>query len=166
MWVNLGLTLVWLVLLLPTMLWWKESILWVAMMSIWANVASHFAGYVAGRTEVMAQKGYNLTEADRQWLTNTFQLRASTNTMTIANPRSIQWASIKRQRRASSVQRRVSVRVTIQHPSRTPLRPIFPTTTSTSPKSFPPPTPNLLNSSVSSPETSDQSTRHEVLDEC
>jgi hypothetical protein len=158
MWVNLGLTLVWLVLLLPTMLWWKESILWVAMMSIWANVASHFAGYVAGRTEVMAQKGYNLTEADRQWLTNTFQLRASTNTMTIASPRSIRWANIKRQRRANSVQRRVSVRVTIPQN--------FPTIPLTSPKSFPPPTPNLLNSSVSSPETSDQSTRHEVLDEC
>lgn len=29
--------IMWVVLALPTLLWWKESILWVALMSIYAN---------------------------------------------------------------------------------------------------------------------------------
>lgn len=28
---------IWLLLLIPTLLWWKESILWVAFMSLYAN---------------------------------------------------------------------------------------------------------------------------------
>lgn len=44
-------TLTWMLLLVPTLLWWKDSILWVAIMSIWANVASHWSGYQAARAE-------------------------------------------------------------------------------------------------------------------
>lgn len=70
MWANLWFTLIWLVLIIPTLFWWTDSILWVAVMSIWANVASHFAGFIAGRTEVDAKRGYNLTEADKAWIMN------------------------------------------------------------------------------------------------
>lgn len=65
---NLYLTILWLLLIFPTLLWWKDSILWVALMSIWANVASHFAAYIAARFEEQQQQGHNLTEADRAWI--------------------------------------------------------------------------------------------------
>jgi hypothetical protein len=48
---NLVATLIWILLIIPTLLWWKESILWVALMSIWANVVGHFSAYVAARAE-------------------------------------------------------------------------------------------------------------------
>lgn len=46
-----SLTLTWLLLGIPTMLWWKESIAWVAWMSLYANVASHWAAYQGARAE-------------------------------------------------------------------------------------------------------------------
>ncbi len=49
--VHLALTGLWIVLILPTMLWWRESVLWVALMSLWANIASHFAAWQASRAE-------------------------------------------------------------------------------------------------------------------
>ena len=85
MYFNFGLTLVWLLLIIPTMVWWKDSILWVAMMSIWANVASHFTGYIAGRSAVQAKKGHNLTEADKAWIMSIVQQHVCINNMTTAN---------------------------------------------------------------------------------
>jgi len=49
-------TIVWTILIIPTILWWRDSIVWVVFMSLWANIASHLAGYVAGRTEVKGEK--------------------------------------------------------------------------------------------------------------
>lgn len=28
----------WVIMIIPTVLWWKESILWVAIMSLYANI--------------------------------------------------------------------------------------------------------------------------------
>lgn len=44
-------TIVWAALIIPTVLWWKDSVQWVAVMSVWANVASHFASYQGARAE-------------------------------------------------------------------------------------------------------------------
>ena len=44
-------TIVWLVLVIPTVLFWPESVLWVALMSVWANVAGHWSSYQASRVE-------------------------------------------------------------------------------------------------------------------
>jgi uncharacterized membrane protein YdbT with pleckstrin-like domain len=44
-------TVVWLVLVIPSLLWWSHSILWVILLSVWANVASHFAGWQGARAE-------------------------------------------------------------------------------------------------------------------
>jgi hypothetical protein len=44
-------TLVWATLAIPTLLWWKESILWVALMSLYANVVGHWGAYQASRAE-------------------------------------------------------------------------------------------------------------------
>lgn len=49
--IHLILTVFWMLMAIPTMIWWKESILWVAFMSLYANVASHWAAYQASRTE-------------------------------------------------------------------------------------------------------------------
>jgi len=46
-----ALTLVWVALVLPTLLWWRESVLWVALMSLWANIASHWAAREAAKAK-------------------------------------------------------------------------------------------------------------------
>jgi hypothetical protein len=45
------LTLMWAALVLPTLLWWRESVLWVALMSLWANIASHWAAREAAKAK-------------------------------------------------------------------------------------------------------------------
>lgn len=30
-------------MIIPTLIWWKDSVLWVALMSLWANIASHWS---------------------------------------------------------------------------------------------------------------------------
>lgn len=38
---------VWVLLLIPTLIWWKQSILWVAAMSLYANFVGHFSAWDA-----------------------------------------------------------------------------------------------------------------------
>lgn len=45
------MTILWMLLLIPSLIWWKESVLWVIVMSLWANVASHWAGFQASQGE-------------------------------------------------------------------------------------------------------------------
>lgn len=65
---NKSMTALWILLIIPTLLFWKESVLWVALMSLWANIVGHFSAYVAGRGEIAQQQGYNLTDADKRWI--------------------------------------------------------------------------------------------------
>ena len=46
-----GLTIVWLLLVVPSVLWWRESIPWLVFMSVWANIAGHFAAWQGSRAE-------------------------------------------------------------------------------------------------------------------
>jgi hypothetical protein len=46
-----SLAITWGLLAVPTVLWWRESILWVAFMSLYANVSGHWAAYQATRAE-------------------------------------------------------------------------------------------------------------------
>lgn len=48
---HLCMTIVWVLLLVPTLIWWKESILWIAGMSLYANFVGHFSAYQAARSE-------------------------------------------------------------------------------------------------------------------
>lgn len=50
-------TAVWLALVIPTVWWWRDSIAWVAAMSVWANVAGHFSSWQAARAEEAADNG-------------------------------------------------------------------------------------------------------------
>ncbi len=49
---HLAATLAWMVLAVPTVLAWRDSILWVALMSVWANVAAHWAAFEAAREDL------------------------------------------------------------------------------------------------------------------
>ena len=48
---HLFMMVVWTFLLIPTIIWWKESILWVSIMSIYAVWISHFSAYDAAKAE-------------------------------------------------------------------------------------------------------------------
>ena len=45
-------TLVWAALIVPSLLWWRQSVPWLVFMSVWANVGTHFSAYQAARSEV------------------------------------------------------------------------------------------------------------------
>jgi hypothetical protein len=45
------LTLVWVALVLPTLFLWRESVLWVALMSLWANIAAHWGAREAAKAK-------------------------------------------------------------------------------------------------------------------
>lgn len=47
--IHLALTCVWGLLVIPTIVWWKESILWVGLISCYANAAAHWAAYEGAR---------------------------------------------------------------------------------------------------------------------
>lgn len=46
-----ALTLTWSALTVPTLLWWKDSVAWVAYMSLWANIAAHASAWQGARAE-------------------------------------------------------------------------------------------------------------------
>lgn len=56
---HLLMMVLWGSLALPTVIWWKESILWVAFMSLYANFVGHYGAYQATRAEKEAQNGSN-----------------------------------------------------------------------------------------------------------
>jgi hypothetical protein len=51
---HLVMMVVWAALAIPTVLIWKQSILWVAFMSLYANFVGHFSGWDAARAEESA----------------------------------------------------------------------------------------------------------------
>jgi hypothetical protein len=48
---HLAAAALWALLLVPTVIWWKNSILWVAGCSLYANVIAHLAAYAGARAE-------------------------------------------------------------------------------------------------------------------
>jgi hypothetical protein len=47
---------VWALLLIPTLLLWKSSVLWVSAMSLYANFVGHLSAAKASRAEQEAEK--------------------------------------------------------------------------------------------------------------
>lgn len=89
---NLYFTFLWLALTVPSLLWWSNSILWVIVISLWANIVGHFSAYIAARSEVAQLKGYNLNDLDKEWLSElmTAHTHISPSTATIiSQPRVI-----------------------------------------------------------------------------
>lgn len=54
----------WFGMIIPTVLLWSKSILWVAFLSIYANAATHYSAYAAERSEVQAVDVKESIEAD------------------------------------------------------------------------------------------------------
>ena len=52
---HLGMIVVWLLLAIPSILWWKTSVLWVIILSLYANIVGHMSGYSGARAEKEAQ---------------------------------------------------------------------------------------------------------------
>jgi hypothetical protein len=48
---HLTMIFVWAGLAIPGILFWKDSVLFVIILSLYANIAGEFAGYQAARTE-------------------------------------------------------------------------------------------------------------------
>ncbi len=58
---NLYLAAAWMLLIIPTVLFWSESVLFVAAASVYANVAGHIAAWQASRAEEMADPEVDTT---------------------------------------------------------------------------------------------------------
>lgn len=63
---NMHLTFFWFFCIIPTLLWLGTSVLWVLIISLWANIASHFAAALVSYEQLTDVHG-NLTddESDR-----------------------------------------------------------------------------------------------------
>lgn len=48
---HLGLTILWVALMVPALLWWKESVPFLVFVSVYANIAGHYSAYEAARGE-------------------------------------------------------------------------------------------------------------------
>lgn len=70
---NLVLTFLWVALTIPSLLFWSESILWVIVISLWANIVGHFSAYLAAHSEAAQEKGHNLTKLDKEWILEQLQ---------------------------------------------------------------------------------------------
>lgn len=46
----------WALLAIPTLLWWRESILWVAFMSLYANFVGHAGAAEAAEAKLLTQE--------------------------------------------------------------------------------------------------------------
>lgn len=57
---HVSLAIMWALLLIPTLIWWKESILWVATMSLYANFVGHLSSYEAAKSAGLEQKDRDL----------------------------------------------------------------------------------------------------------
>jgi preprotein translocase subunit SecG len=53
------LAAVWMLLTIPTVLWWHDSVLWVAFASLYANALTHVSSYMGGRAEKAANDNGN-----------------------------------------------------------------------------------------------------------
>lgn len=51
------MVLVWIGLSFPGLLWWKESITFVIILSLYANIAAEFSAYQGARTEKKQEEG-------------------------------------------------------------------------------------------------------------
>ena len=53
---HLVMTVLWILLIIPTVLYWKSSIIWLVFMSLYAIITGHFSSYEATRAEIITKK--------------------------------------------------------------------------------------------------------------
>lgn len=52
---NLVLTVFWGLLVIPTLLWWQGSVLWLVFMAVYVICATHWSNHIAWKTERAAK---------------------------------------------------------------------------------------------------------------
>ncbi|MCZ3400801.1 hypothetical protein [Klebsiella pneumoniae] len=58
---HLVAAVMWVGLAIPSLIWWKDSVLWVILISIYANIVGHLSGYSAARADQAAQESEDST---------------------------------------------------------------------------------------------------------
>ena len=58
---HLVAAVMWVILAIPSLIWWKNSVLWVILISIYANIVGHLSGYSAARADQSAEENEDPT---------------------------------------------------------------------------------------------------------
>ncbi|HIG9532614.1 TPA: hypothetical protein ACYEP7_002538 [Klebsiella pneumoniae] len=58
---HLVAAVMWVGLAIPSLIWWKDSALWVILISIYANIVGHLSGYSAARADQAAEESEDST---------------------------------------------------------------------------------------------------------
>ena len=58
---HLVAAVMWVGLAIPSLIWWKVSVLWVILISIYANIVGHLSGYSAARADQAAEESEDST---------------------------------------------------------------------------------------------------------
>ena len=58
---HLVAAVMWVGLAIPALIWWKDSVLWVILISIYANIVGHLSGYSAARADQAAEESEDST---------------------------------------------------------------------------------------------------------
>ena len=58
---HLVAAVMWVGLAIPSLIWWKDSVLWVILISIYANIVGHLSGYSAARADQAAEESEDCT---------------------------------------------------------------------------------------------------------
>ncbi|EPV0397418.1 hypothetical protein ACV09O_004445 [Klebsiella pneumoniae] len=58
---HLVAAVMWVGLAIPSLIWWKNSVLWVILISIYANIVGHLSGYSAARADQAAEESEDST---------------------------------------------------------------------------------------------------------
>ncbi|HBX3894205.1 TPA: hypothetical protein ACN709_002820 [Klebsiella pneumoniae] len=58
---HLVAAVMWVDLAIPSLIWWKDSVLWVILISIYANIVGHLSGYSAARADQAAEESEDST---------------------------------------------------------------------------------------------------------
>ncbi|VFZ45247.1 transporter [Klebsiella quasipneumoniae] len=53
---HLVAAVMWVGLAIPSLIWRKDSVLWVILISIYANIVGHLSGYSAARADQAAEE--------------------------------------------------------------------------------------------------------------
>ncbi|HBR3115424.1 TPA: hypothetical protein L9R53_002128 [Klebsiella pneumoniae] len=58
---HLVAAVMWVGLAILSLIWWKDSVLWVILISIYANIVGHLSGYSAARADQAAEESEDST---------------------------------------------------------------------------------------------------------
>ncbi|HBT5140198.1 hypothetical protein QIH19_24105 [Klebsiella pneumoniae] len=58
---HLVAAVMWVGLAIPSLIWWKDSVLWVILISIYANIVGHLSVYSAARADQAAEESEDST---------------------------------------------------------------------------------------------------------